>query len=326
MEVIGCAASVSQLLVYVTASAFRLHRLCSELRHGNSIYRNEETNISLLLNILHRLPGQDKQADDSIFPILLDITDVARQTLLLLEPKTICGINWTPLLSHGKIQLAFQSLEEKRRLLHLYISQAHNDALINLRETIHQSSMSSSLGTDRLTPPTSDRATSSSTAAGPTAATSASGSTPPNPPPDPIAAQAAQPSQYSGSTFIVSACIRLTTTRVLLTLAQYSARGSRTHGVVSHMNRETLPNANIDFNDHVVGQNAASFMGNQNEPSEQTISELNARQQATRAPEPGAASQGRVLGTDVQTDTQEPRIANSSSAEFAAHWRGEKNR
>jgi len=92
------------------------------------------------------------------------------------------------------------------------------------------------------------------------------------------------------------------------------------------MNRETLPNANIDFNDHVVGQNAASFMGNQNEPSEQTISELNARQQATRAPEPGAASQGRVLGTDVQTDTQEPRIANSSSAEFAAHWRGEKNR
>jgi len=144
MEVIGCAASVSQLLVYVTASAFRLHRLCSVLRNGTSIYRDEETNVSLLLAILHRLPGQDKQAKDSIFPILLGITDVARQTLHLLQPKTICGINWTPLLSHGKIQLAFQSLEEKRRLLHLYISQAHHEALIDLRDTIGRTGMANS--------------------------------------------------------------------------------------------------------------------------------------------------------------------------------------
>jgi len=147
MEVIGCAASVSQLLVYVTASAFRLHSLCSVLRRGDSIYRDEETNISLLLSILHRLPGQDKQADDPIFPILLSISGFASQALHLLQPRTFCGINWTPLISQDKIQLAFQSLDKQRRLLHLYISQAHHEALLDLRETIDKSSMANSGGT-----------------------------------------------------------------------------------------------------------------------------------------------------------------------------------
>jgi len=179
MEVIGCAASVSQLLVYVTSCSLSLHRLCSVLRRGRSIYRDDETNINLLLKILDRLPGQSKQADDPIIPILLAISGIACQALHLLRPKTICGIDWTPLISQDKIQLAFQSLDKQRRLLHLYISQAHHEALIDLRDTIGRSGMANSAGnftekstesTERLTESTEESTESSRSTGIPAAA------------------------------------------------------------------------------------------------------------------------------------------------------------
>jgi len=144
MEIVGCAASVSQLLVYIALSSGRLEKLCAELKDGHSTYREEESNISLLLRIIQRLSRQHIENEDSILPVLIAISTLACQALHLLRPNKVLGINWTPITAHEKIKSAFQSLDRKRTLLHLYISQTHHEVLVDLREIIKTSNMSSS--------------------------------------------------------------------------------------------------------------------------------------------------------------------------------------
>jgi hypothetical protein len=141
MEVIGGAASVSQLMVYISSSVRALHRLYTELHDGDSAYCDEEINIGLLLNILQRLARQGIEDHHHVLPVLIAISGVACEVLNLLQPRKVLGINWAPLTAQAKLKAAFESLNKKRRLLHLYVSQTHHDALVNLRETIERSSM-----------------------------------------------------------------------------------------------------------------------------------------------------------------------------------------
>jgi hypothetical protein len=143
MEMVSCVASVSQLVVYIASSSRKLERLCHEIRDGFAIYREEESNICLLLNILQRLSQRAIADAEPILPVLIAISGIACQVLYLLQPNKIFGINWTPITAHEKISAAFKSLDKKRTLLHLYLSQAHYDALKDLRDTIEVSSMSS---------------------------------------------------------------------------------------------------------------------------------------------------------------------------------------
>ncbi|EUC47077.1 hypothetical protein COCMIDRAFT_3933 [Bipolaris oryzae ATCC 44560] len=138
MEFVGCAASVSQLLVYLSSSAVNLQRLYSELVHCNSNYRDEATNIRLLLHTLQRLGRQHLDDDDNspVLPVLISISGTACQVLHLLKPKRLFGINWAPVTSQNKISSAFETLNKKRNLLHLYISQEHQEALVDLRHTV----------------------------------------------------------------------------------------------------------------------------------------------------------------------------------------------
>ncbi|EMD89663.1 hypothetical protein COCC4DRAFT_106295, partial [Bipolaris maydis ATCC 48331] len=141
MELVGCAASVSQLLVYLSSSAISLQRLYTEFVHCNSIYRDEATNIRLLLYTLQRLGRQHVDDDDHspVLPVLISISGIACQVLHLLKPKRIFVIDWAPVTSKDKIILAFETLDKKRNLLHLYISQEHQEALVDLRQRVESS-------------------------------------------------------------------------------------------------------------------------------------------------------------------------------------------
>lgn len=143
---IGCAASISQLGVYLATSAVILKKLYTELQNADSIYRNEASNIQLLLTIFQKLPEKKIEDHDPVLPVLIAISTLSTEVLGLLEPRRRFGINWAPIASRDKINSAFESLEKKRRLLHLYISQAHQTALIDLRHTIDQSNMANSSG------------------------------------------------------------------------------------------------------------------------------------------------------------------------------------
>ena len=143
MELVGCAASVSQLVVYISSSAVSLQRLYVELRSGDSTYRSEANNINLLLNIFQRLAHRTIEDCNPVLPVLIAISEIACEVLCLLKPKRVFGFNWTPITAQDRINSAFESLDKKRRLLHLYISQAHHEALIDLREAIDRTGMSS---------------------------------------------------------------------------------------------------------------------------------------------------------------------------------------
>jgi len=138
MDAIAGAASVSQLVAYSFSSIRYLQQLYTELKTGNSVYRNEEKNISLLLDVIKRLSSQNVPDSDPILPILIDISGLACEILHLLRPKRLLGYNWTSFTTQDKINLAFESLDKKRKLLHLYISQANNEALVALRETVEK--------------------------------------------------------------------------------------------------------------------------------------------------------------------------------------------
>lgn len=141
MEFVGCAASVSQLVVYISSSAASLQRLYVELRSGDSTYRSEANNIDLLLNIFQRLSRRTIEDCNPVLPILIAISGIACEVLCLLKPRRVFGINWTPITAQDRINSAFESLDKKRRILHLYISQAHHEALVDLREAIDRSNM-----------------------------------------------------------------------------------------------------------------------------------------------------------------------------------------
>lgn len=139
MEAIGSAASVTQLVVYLHSSATSLQRLYNRLAYGDSIYRDEATNIRLLLDILQRLSRHQVDDNSPVFPVLISISDIACQVLNLLQPKGLFGINWTLITSQDKIVSAFETLNKKRELLHFHLSQQHQDALVDLRKTIESS-------------------------------------------------------------------------------------------------------------------------------------------------------------------------------------------
>ena len=146
MELVGYAASISQLAVYLTSSAVSLKKLYTELRNGDSTYHSDATNIELLLNIFQRLRDQKIDNHDPVLPVLIAISGLATELLHLLQPRKKFGINWAPIIRQDKITSAFESLDKKRRILHLYISQAHQAALIDLRETIDKSNMAAPSG------------------------------------------------------------------------------------------------------------------------------------------------------------------------------------
>ncbi|KAF2827812.1 hypothetical protein CC86DRAFT_404855 [Ophiobolus disseminans] len=141
MEVIAGAASVSQLVAYSFSSIRYLQQLYTELNTGDSVYRNEEKNVGLLLGVIKRLTDQNIQDTDPILPILIDISGLACEILSLLLPKRRFGYNWTALTAQNKIKAAFETLDKKQKLLQLYMLQANNDALFAIRTIIDQQSI-----------------------------------------------------------------------------------------------------------------------------------------------------------------------------------------
>lgn len=136
MDAVGCVASVCQLIEYSASSAASLGRLYEELVHGDSTYRDEAANIRLLLDTLQRLSRHHVEDHNPVLPVLISISGIACQLLHLLQPKRSFGINLAFFTPRDKINSAFETLNHKRTLLHLHISQAHQDALVDLRQTI----------------------------------------------------------------------------------------------------------------------------------------------------------------------------------------------
>ena len=106
---------------------------------------NEETNISLLLDVIKDLSKQGIEDSNPILPVLIDISGLACEILCLLQPKRLLGFNWAPFAKQDKLKAAFEALDKKRKLLHLHMSHANNSALSALQEAFHKQQDGTSL-------------------------------------------------------------------------------------------------------------------------------------------------------------------------------------
>jgi hypothetical protein len=85
MEMVAGAASVTQLVAYSFSSIRYLQRLYNELKAHGSSYRDEETNLRLLLDVIRGLCQKGVKDNDPILPILVDLTGLACDILHLLQ-------------------------------------------------------------------------------------------------------------------------------------------------------------------------------------------------------------------------------------------------
>jgi hypothetical protein len=136
MEVIAGAASVSQVVVYSFSSIRYVQELYVRLKGCGSAYRDEETNLSLLLDIIRSLSSQGVKDNDPILPILIEIARLACEILHLLKPRILLGLNWTPLTKQDELKSTLQTLETKRKLLHLHLARANSKVLVAIQESV----------------------------------------------------------------------------------------------------------------------------------------------------------------------------------------------
>ncbi|KAI9679015.1 MAG: hypothetical protein M1822_007441 [Bathelium mastoideum] len=140
MDILGTTASAIQLTGYGKSVFHQLVRLCKAVRHGPAAYRDQLFNITILLNIVKRIPEQGELQQDPIPQLLVDIAKLAHDIQTLLKKKGPFGLNWALITGWEALSQTFTSLNEKRDLLHLHISERNQNVLTQIRSDIIQMS------------------------------------------------------------------------------------------------------------------------------------------------------------------------------------------
>jgi hypothetical protein len=137
MDVLQGTASIAQLVAYSSSTIRYLQRLRVELDSWHSVSGSAQRDVSLLLDIVERLPAHDSGDGSCILPILADIAGLVSDVMKLLQPKRILGLDLAPIINQERLKSSFDALVSKRALIHLYISRTTADTLVAIREDIN---------------------------------------------------------------------------------------------------------------------------------------------------------------------------------------------
>ncbi|KAF2234690.1 hypothetical protein EV356DRAFT_532733 [Viridothelium virens] len=133
MDVLGATASAVQLTEYGRSALLQLVRLYQAVRNGPAACRDQQFNLSILLNIVNRVGQQEGLREDPIPQLLVDISALAKDIYALLETKGLFGLNWALITGRATLSEAFVSLNGKKDLLHLHISERTQNVLSQIR-------------------------------------------------------------------------------------------------------------------------------------------------------------------------------------------------
>ncbi|KAI9685090.1 MAG: hypothetical protein M1822_005482 [Bathelium mastoideum] len=137
MDLIGETASVSQLVAYGGSVARCLLRLSRAIRHGPAAYRDQELNVSILLDIVQRVRWQER-LQAPITRLLQDISELAWKIQEFLRQRGFLGLNWSVIARSEAVSEAFAALNTKKDLLHLHISERSQVALNQIQSDINR--------------------------------------------------------------------------------------------------------------------------------------------------------------------------------------------
>jgi len=137
MEVVGAAASVSQLAVYIQSAARCLRHLYKSSKAAALSVRSQLEDINVLIKILDRINRHHAPLDAEILPILISVADTA-QTLTnwFDQAGTFCH-SWILFLRKADIEEAFGLLHQKCNLLVLYYSERNNRTLNRIESSLN---------------------------------------------------------------------------------------------------------------------------------------------------------------------------------------------
>ena len=123
MDVIGCVASVSQLVCYSHSATQRLINLYQAVQGGPAFCRDESQNIRYLLRAVKRICSIKAPDLDALLPLCISIADRALTLLNLLGPTEALRSRWLWMAKSRDIQSLFRSLRDKANILHLYFTE-----------------------------------------------------------------------------------------------------------------------------------------------------------------------------------------------------------
>ena len=123
MDVIGCVASVSQLVSYSHSATQRLISLYQAVQGGPAFCRDQSQNIRYLLRTVKRICSIKAPDADALLPLCISIADRASTLLNLLGPTEALRSRWLWLAKSKDIEMLFRSLREKTNLLQLYLTE-----------------------------------------------------------------------------------------------------------------------------------------------------------------------------------------------------------
>ncbi|KAI9667851.1 MAG: hypothetical protein M1821_000670 [Bathelium mastoideum] len=149
MEVLGATASAVQLTEYGKSAFCQLIRLYKAVHNGPAAYRDQSFNIFILLNIVQRMREQENLHEDPIPQLLVEISILAHKINAALEKKGLFGLHWALITGWNALSETFASLNGKRDLLHLHISERNQNVLSQIRSDIVRLSRSPLLGEGR---------------------------------------------------------------------------------------------------------------------------------------------------------------------------------
>lgn len=132
MEVVGAVASVSQLIAYSKSAVLVLRGLYKDLRKHPLEWGKQATELDLLLHILERF-ARRHHSDSEALPgavllLLLDLSAIAQSARALVasaQSAGLWGVRWAAFRAARDLPDVLKSLQSKRKLLQLFISE-HN--------------------------------------------------------------------------------------------------------------------------------------------------------------------------------------------------------
>ncbi|KAF2117594.1 hypothetical protein BDV96DRAFT_597507 [Lophiotrema nucula] len=129
MEIVGAVASVSQLIAYGNSTLLVLRGLYKDLQQDQLGWKEQESELSLLLQIVEKISGRHYSKQEvlpgAVLSLLLDLSKIAQAARVLVassQSTGLLGIRWTALRVARDLPDVLGSLQSKRKLLQLFIS------------------------------------------------------------------------------------------------------------------------------------------------------------------------------------------------------------
>ena len=136
MDAVNGIASVSQLVIYSHSAIKQLTKLYSATQGDAGFYQAQRCNLKFLLQTIQNICIHPSSGTERLLPLLVDTADLATSLIRLLKPQSFLARSLLWFVKSQEIESAFNTLNEKTRLLQLHISESTHTIVTHIQKDI----------------------------------------------------------------------------------------------------------------------------------------------------------------------------------------------